>query len=87
MSRRRQERNNIKIFSVILVIVVVIVILSYTVKNKKNLNPVEKIVKDCVVEVQAIMTFPIKSLINIIDDYNLLKSVLEENKILKFEKI
>lgn len=83
MSRRRQEKNNIKIFSVILVIIVVIVILSYTVKNKKNLNPVEKIVKDCVVEVQTIITFPIKSLNNIIDDYKLLKNVLEENKILK----
>lgn len=90
MNRKKaNNEKNIKIFFIILIIIVAVVVLSYTLKNKKNLNPVEKIIKDCIVEVQSIITYPIKKINNLYDDFNSLKNVLEENKILKsnIEKI
>ena len=89
MNKKKTNSNSIKIFFVILVIIVAIVVFTYTLKNKKELNVVEKIIKDGVVEIQSIVSYPFRGLNNIFNDFNSLKNVLEENKILKYnvEKI
>lgn len=89
MKRKNANKKNIKIFFVILIVIIASAVLTYTLKNKKQLNAVEKIIKDCIVEVQSLVSYPVKGLNNIIDDFNALKNVLKENKILKsnIEKI
>ena len=89
MNKKKTNSNSIKIFFVILVIIEAIVVFTYTLKNKKELNVVEKIIKDGVVEIQSIVSYPFRGLNNIFNDFNSLKNVLEENKILKYnvEKI
>ena len=83
MNRKKTHTKNIKIFFIILVIIIASAILTYTLKNKKELNIVEKILKDCIVEVQTIVSYPIKGINNFFADFNSLKTVLKENKILK----
>ena len=89
MNRRKTAAKNKKIFLIILVTIIAIVVLTYTLKNKKELNPVEKVIKDCVVEIQNITSYPLRKINSIFSDFNSLKNVLEENKILKsnIEKI
>lgn len=83
MRKRKNETKNVKIFLCILVIIIVGAILTYTLKNKKELNLVEGFFKDCIVEVQALFSYPFKSINNLFSDFNYLRDVLEENKILK----
>ena len=83
MNRKKTNTKNIKIFFIILIIIMTSAILTYTLKNKKELNVVEKIIKDCIVEVQTIVSYPIKGINNFFADFNSLKNVLKENKILK----
>lgn len=83
MNRKKSNTKNIKIFFVILIIIMTGAILTYTLKNKKELNTIEKLLKDCIVEIQTIVSYPIKGINNFFDDFNSLKNVLKENKILK----
>lgn len=89
MNRKNNNKKNIKIFLIILTIIIISAILTHTLKNKKELNAIEKIMKDCIVEVQSIVSYPIKGLDNFFNNFNSLKNVLKENKILKsnIEKI
>lgn len=83
MNKKKTNEKNKKIFIVILITIVAVVALTYTLKNKKELNVVENIIKDCIVEVQSIITYPIRGLVNSFENFNSLKNVLKENKILK----
>lgn len=83
MYKKSNNKKNIKIFLIILTIIIISAILTHTLKNKKELNVVERIIKDCIIEVQSIVSYPIKGLDNFFDDFNSLKNVLKENKILK----
>ena len=77
MKKRKKEINNVKIFSCFLVVIVVGAILTYTLKNKKDLNVVEGFFKDCIVEVQSLFAYPFKSINNLFSDFNYLRDVLE----------
>lgn len=84
MNRKRKKLEPRYIILIVTIAVIVLIaVLSYALKTNKKLNTFESIVKDAVVEVQKIVYFPFKNFSSIITDYNYLKDVLEENKILK----
>ncbi len=84
MNRKRKKiefRYVLLIF--VIAVVIAIVLLAYSLRDSKKLNAFEAIVKDSVVEIQKIVYIPFKGLNTMIKDYNSLRSVLKENKILK----
>lgn len=87
--RRKKIEFRYLFFIIIIIIVILIAILSYALKTDKKLNTFESILKDTVVEIQKVIYMPFKNFSSMITDYNSLKNVLEENKILKsnIEKI
>lgn len=84
MNRKKKKLELRFVFLIVIIVVVVLIaVLSYALKTDKKLNTFESIVKDVVVEVQKIVYTPFKGIGNMISDYRMLASVLEENKILK----
>ena len=83
MNRKKKKYGNKGIYIVVLIVIVVVAILSYTIKNDRELNMFESLVKDCVVEVQKLFYAPIKNFSSMVNDFFNLSNVLEENKILK----
>lgn len=83
MNRKKKKYGNKGIYIVVLIVIVVVAILSYTIKNDRELNMFESLVKDCVVEVQKLFYTPIKNFSSMVNDFFNLSNVLEENKILK----
>lgn len=81
--RKRRIEPRFIFLIVIVVIVVLIAVLSYALKTNKRLNTFESIIKDVVVEVQKIVYMPFKGFDSLLSDYNDLRDVLKENKILK----
>ena len=64
-------------------VIVLVAVLAYSLKSEKKLNTFESIVKDSIVEIQKVLYTPFKGLGNMISDYNNLRNVMKENKILK----
>ena len=84
MNRKRKKLEPRYIILIVTVIIIVLIaVLSYALKTDKKLNTFESIVKDVVVEVQKIVYFPFKNFSTMLSNYNSLKDVLEENRILK----
>lgn len=84
MNRKRKKLEPRYIILIVTVVIIILIaVLSYALRSDKKLNTFESIVKDVVVEVQKIVYFPFKNFSTMISDYNSLKNVLEENKILK----
>lgn len=83
----RKKKNNIQLRYVLIIILIiailVIAILSYVLKGDKQSNKLESIVKDVVVEIQKIVFFPFRFVINSVDNYLELKDIQKENVILK----
>ncbi|MBQ6494523.1 MAG: rod shape-determining protein MreC [Bacilli bacterium] len=67
----------------VIIFIILIVFLAYSFKSEKKLNTFESIIKDSVLEIQKIVYIPFMGLDNMINDYNRLRDVLKENKILK----
>ena len=84
MNRKRKKIEPRYIFIIIIVIIIILIaVLSYALKDNKKLTTFEGVIKDGVVQVQKITYMPFKNFGSMITDYNSLKKVLEENKILK----
>ena len=84
MNRKKKKLEpRYVILIVTIVVIVLIAVLSYSLKTDKKLNTFESIVKDVVIEIQKVVYLPFKSFSTMISDYNSLKNVMEENKILK----
>lgn len=81
--RKKKLEPRYILLIVIIIFVVLIAILSYALKTDKKLNTFEAIIKDTVVEIQKIVYMPFKNFSSMITDYNSLRDVLKENKILK----
>ena len=85
MNKRRNiniEKKYI-IMIIIAIIMIVLAIISYGLKRKKDLNPVEQIVKDAIVSVEKIVFYPFRFVINLVGDCKDLINVKEENDLLK----
>ena len=84
MNRKRKKIEPRYIFIIIVVIIIILIaVLSYALKDNKKLTTFEGVIKDGVVQVQKITYMPFKNFGSMITDYNSLKKVLEENKVLK----
>lgn len=84
MNRKRKKIEPRYIFIIIIVIIIILIaVLSYALKDNKKLTTFEGVIKDGVVQVQKITYMPFKNFGSMITDYNSLKKVLEENKVLK----
>lgn len=82
MKKNTIEKKYI-ILIIIFVIMLILVILSYGLKRKKNLNAVEAIVKDVIVNVENVVFYPFRFVVNNFEDYKELKNVKKENDYLK----
>ena len=84
MNRKRKKIEPRYIFIIIIVIIIILIaVLTYALKDNKKLTTFEGVIKDGVVQVQKITYMPFKNFGSMITDYNSLKKVLEENKVLK----
>lgn len=82
---RNRRRIELKYIIIIIAVVTIalIAILSYTIKNKDDLNGFEQIIKDVTITIEKTTTKPFASIGEKIKDYKKLKTVLKENKKLK----
>lgn len=82
---RNRRRIELKYIIIIIAVVTIalIAILSYTIKNKDDLNSFEQIIKDVTITIEKTTTKPFTSIGEKIKDYKKLKTVLKENKKLK----
>lgn len=77
MRRKNISTKNILII-IIIIIIIILAIFSFTLKEDRQLNKFESLIKDTVTSVQKIVTYPFNFIINKIDDYNELKDIREK---------
>ncbi len=83
MGKKKHLELRYVLIIVLVIIIMLIALFSYVIKSDKKLTGFESFIKDVVVVVQKVFYMPFRSIGTIIDDYNRLSDVLEENKILK----
>lgn len=83
MKKNRNIEKKYIILMIILIIMVILVILSYALKKKEKLNIVESFLKDVIVSVENVISYPFDYIIDSFKEYNELKNVEEENDVLK----
>lgn len=85
MSKKKNNNFQFKyiVILALVITIVIIAILSYTLKEGRQQNQIEAIIKDVSVETVKIVTYPLRFIIDVINDYINLKDVEEENRILK----
>ena len=77
MRRKDKGAKNILII-IIIIVIIILAIFSYTLKEDRQLNKFESLIKDTVTSVQKIVSYPFNYVINKIDDYNSLKDIREK---------
>lgn len=85
MHKKNKQKIETK-YIILIIIGVVILLLSiyaYIIKDKRELNKVEKLLKDTVIMTENIVLFPIRYVTNGIIEFINLKDVYKENEILK----
>lgn len=76
---RRRNLNTKHILIIIIVIVIIILaIFSFTLKEDRQLNKFESLIKDTVTSVQKVITYPFKWVFNKLDDYKELVNIREK---------
>ena len=83
----KKYNNRFETKYIILIIIGVLILLlsiyTYIIKDKRELNKIEQILKNSVLFVENIVLFPFRYVTNEVIEYINLKNVYEENKILK----
>lgn len=73
------RRKNIKtkhiVIGIIFIIILILLIFSLTLKEDRQLNKFESLIKDTVTSVEKVVFYPFKFVINKIDDYKELKDI------------
>lgn len=76
------ENRNIKtkhiFITIIIIIIIILAIFSFTLKEDRQLNKVESLIKDTVTGVQKIVAYPFNWVFTKIDDYQELKDIREK---------
>ena len=68
---------------IIILIIIVLVVFSFTLKKDRKLNPVESFLRDTLIYVEKLVTYPFDFIIDKVNDYKELKNVKEENDTLE----
>jgi len=82
----RKKKNIPRKFLIIgicVIIIIILVILSFTLKKDRELNPVEAFLRDTLIYVEKIVTYPFNFTLDKVSEYNSLKDIREENDILE----
>lgn len=66
------------IILIIIVIILIIVIFSFTLKEDRQLNKFESLIKDTVTSIQKVVVYPFNFVIDKIDDYKELKNIRDK---------
>lgn len=66
------------IISITVLVFIMIAIFSFTLKEDRELNKVESLIKDTVISIEKIISTPFRFIINKIDDYRLLINIREK---------
>lgn len=74
------------IFITIILVIGLLVLFSYILKDKKELSPVEKALKDVIITSQTIISYPFNYIIETINKFSNYNEILEEYELLKLEK-
>ena len=76
------KRRNIKtkhiLISIIIIIIVILAIFSFTLKEDRQLNKFESLIKDTVTSVQKVIVYPFNWIFTKIDDYSELVNIREK---------
>ena len=71
------------VIGICIIIIIVLVVFSFTLKEDRKLNPVESFLRDTLIYVERIVTYPFNLVMDKVSKYNNLKDVQEENDILE----
>jgi len=81
--KKRQIPRKVIVVGICIVIIIFLVIFSFTLKGDRKLNPVESFFKDTLINVERIVTYPFRFVIDKVNEYRELTGVMEENDILE----
>ena len=77
MSRRNIKPKHVLI-AIIIIIIIILAIFSFTLKEDRQLNKFESLVKDTVTGIQKVVTYPFNWIFTKIDDYKELVNIREK---------
>lgn len=76
------KRKNIKtkhiLILIIIIIIIILAIFSFTLKEDRQLNKFESLIKDTVTSIQKVVSYPFNFIFEKIEDYNELKDIREK---------
>lgn len=81
--KKKQVPKKFIVIGVCVLIVVLLVIFSFTLKDDRKLNPVESFLKDTLIYVERIVTYPFRFVTQKVNEYSELSDVREENDVLE----
>ena len=73
--KRKNINNKHILIAIIILIIVIIAIFSITIKEDRQLNKAESLIKDTTTSIQKVILYPFNFVINKIDDYRELKDI------------
>jgi len=76
--RRRDIKPKHILIIIIIIIIVILAIFSFTLKEDRQLNKFESLIKDTTTSIQKVISYPFNFVINKIDDYKELVSIREK---------
>ena len=76
--RRREIKTKHILITIIIIIIVILAIFSFTLKEDRQLNKFESLIKDTVTSVQKVVTSPFNWIFTKIDDYKELINIREK---------
>lgn len=81
--KKNRLTKKIAILVLVFLIIIVFVIFSFILKDDRKLSPVEAFFRDTLLYAERVVTYPFNFVIGKVSEYNELKSVREDNDVLK----
>lgn len=76
--RRRDIKTKHILIVIIIIVIIILAIFSLTLKEDRQLNKFESLIKDTVTSIQKVITYPFNFVFNKIDDYKELVNIREK---------
>lgn len=81
--KRRNIPKKFIIIGIIVLVIIIFIIFSSTLKDDRDLNPVESFIRDAVMYTEKVILYPFNFVASKISEYSELKDVREDNDILE----
>ncbi|MBQ8192654.1 MAG: rod shape-determining protein MreC [Bacilli bacterium] len=81
--KRRNIPKKFIIIGIIVLVIIIFIIFSFTLKDDRDLNPVESFIRDAVMYTEKVILYPFNFAASKISEYSELKDVREDNDILE----